>query len=61
MSYGEGQKERDRGRILSRLHAQHGANHGAQSQNPEIMTSVKVKSWMLNRLSHPDTPKIIVI
>ena len=31
MSYGEGQKERDRGRILSRLHAQHGANHVAQS------------------------------
>jgi len=27
-----------RERILSRLHAQHGAPRGAQSQDPEIMT-----------------------
>jgi len=48
---------RDRGkgrkRISSRLHAQ----HGAQSQDPETVTWSKIKSRMLNRLSHPGTPK----
>ena len=41
-----------RERILSRLHAHHGARCRAQSHNPEIMTWAKVKSWTLNQLSH---------
>ena len=40
-------------RILSRLHAHHGTWHGAWSNNPDIMTWAKLKSGMLNWLSHP--------
>ena len=34
-------------RILSRLHTQHGAQHGTPSHDPEIMTWAEIKSWML--------------
>jgi len=47
---------RRRERILSRLHVQHRAWRGARSHDPEIMTWAKIKSQMLNRLSHPGTP-----
>ena len=39
-----------RERLLSRLHAQHGAWLGAQSHNPEVMTWAETNSWALNWL-----------
>jgi len=42
MQLGEGE------RILGRLYAQCRARLGAQSHNPEIMTSAEIKSQMLN-------------
>ena len=33
-----------------------GAQQGALSQDPEIMTWTEIKSQMLNWLSHPDAP-----
>ena len=53
------ERERFRGaveegeRISSRLPTECGAWHGAWSHDPEIMTWAEIKSWMLNRLSHP--------
>ena len=41
---------------LSRLHTQHGVQPGAGTQDPEIKTWAKIKSWMPNRLSHPGAP-----
>ena len=54
MSGGEGQREwwereRERIRILSRLHAQCGARHGTRSQDPGIMT------WQWNSRSRHST------
>ena len=43
--------------ILSRPHAQCGVHCRAQSHNHEIMTWAEIKSWRLNWLSHPGTPK----
>jgi len=40
----EGQREKERERILSRLHTQQRALCRAQSHNPEIMTCAKIKS-----------------
>ena len=39
-------------RISSRLHAEHGAQAGLESQTPEIMTKAEIKSPRLNRLNH---------
>ena len=51
---GEGQRERGRKRIPSRLHAVRAEPHaGLEPTNREIMTGAETKSWMLNRLSHP--------
>ena len=47
---------RERERISSRLPTKHGSQPGAQSHNSEIMTWVEIKTWMPNRLSHPDAP-----
>ena len=33
---------------------------GAQSQDPEIMTRVKIESQMLNQLSHPGNPTYLI-
>ena len=33
-----------------------GTQGGVRSHNSGIMTPVETKSWMLNRLNHPDTP-----
>lgn len=43
----------ERDRIWSRLHVQNGAQHGAQSQDPVIMTWGEIVSWTLNQPSHP--------
>ena len=51
---GEGQKEK--GRISSRLHTQGRARHRAQSHNLEIMTWAEIKSQTFNQLSHPGAP-----
>ena len=49
----EGQRKREREKILSRPHAENEAVYRAQSHNPEIMTWAKTKSEMLNQLSQP--------
>ena len=40
--------------ILSRFYTQCGAQHGAWTHDPEIETWAEIKSWTLNKLSHPD-------
>ena len=52
----EHERERERERILNRLHVQCGAWCGARSHSYEIMTRAKIKSRMLNQLSHPGAP-----
>ena len=42
--------------VLSRLHAQGGAQCGVWTHNPEVKTWTEIKSWMFNRLSHPSAP-----
>lgn len=44
------------GRIPSRLHAEHRARGGVQSQGPEIMTGAEITSQTPIRLSHPGAP-----
>ena len=58
--WGRGE-ERERERILGRLHAQWGAQHRAWSQDPEITTWAEIKSQMLNWLSYPDAPITIFL
>lgn len=48
-------KGRWRERILSMLHVQHRAQHGARSHNPEIMSQFEITSLTLNRLTHLGT------
>lgn len=48
----EGQKERQKKMILSRLHAQRRASHGVWSHDPEIMT------WAEIQLSDPGAPEL---
>lgn len=45
--------------LLSRLHAHCGAHCGTWTLDPEIKTWPKIKSQMLNRLSHPGGPQYI--
>ena len=52
------QREWEKERISSRLCAEHRAQLGVWSQEPEIMTWTKTKSWTLNQLSHPGTPSL---
>ena len=47
---------RRRERIPGRLCAECGAWYGAWFHTPKSMTWAKIKSWMLNWLSHPGTP-----
>ena len=54
-------EEEVRERNLKPTPADRGEPLGAPSQDPEIMTWAimtwaKIKSWMLNQLSHPDAP-----
>lgn len=56
MSGGEGQREWERERVLSRLHTQHGAWRGAWSHDPGIVTWTQIKSQVFNKLSHPGAP-----
>lgn len=51
----EGQRER--WKISSRLCAEHGAQGGARSHDPEITTPDETKSF--HRLSHPGAPIMI--
>ena len=56
---GEGQREKGRERILSRLYTVSTEPClGFKLMNHEIMTWAKVKSWMLNWLSHPGPPRL---
>ena len=50
-----GEKGRGGGRGRSRLPTGRGAWSGAH----EIMTWAQIKSWMLNRLSHPGAPEYV--
>lgn len=57
MQAGEGQRERERERIPSRLRtASIEPGSGLELTNCEILTWAAIKSWTLNQLSHPDTP-----
>ena len=40
---GGGERQREKEKILSRSHAQHGAQHSAWSHNPEIMPRAEIK------------------
>ena len=51
--------EEQRERISNTLPVEYGARLGAQFHDPEIMTWVKIKSKMLNQLSHPSAPILI--
>ena len=51
-----GGAEGERGKILSRPYTQCGAQCGAWSHYPEIMTWVEIKNQMLNWLSQQGTP-----
>ena len=57
MCRGEGQREKER--ISSRLPTECRAWYSTLSHDPEIMTQAKIKSRMLNWLSHPGTPLFI--
>ena len=58
MSRGGAERERERGdRIPSRLlTVSTEPDARLELTNREIVTSAEIESWMLNRLSHPDTP-----
>ena len=49
----QGEKQRERKR---KLYVELGALHGAWSRDPGITPWPKIKSHMLNQLSHPGTP-----
>ena len=53
---GRGERGKGRGKesMLSRLHAQHGAQDGAGSHDP----GMKIKSQTLHRLSCPGVPSM---
>ena len=51
-----GGRGRGRGSGTSRLCAVQEAGPQAGPQDPENMTWARIKSWMLNGLSHPDAP-----
>ena len=54
----EGQRERERERIPSRLHIVSTEPYmGFRLMNREIMTQAEIRSQMLKRLSHPDAPR----
>ena len=50
---GGGQRERGRERIPRRLCT---VSAELDLSNHETMTQAEIKSWCLNRLSHPDAP-----
>ena len=50
---------RGRERVRSRLPSEHGACCRSWSQDPEIKTWAKIKSWALNQASHLRCPKLI--
>ena len=53
----ERERERETERIPSRLRAiSTEPKAELELTNHEIVTSAKIKSWMLNRLSHPGAP-----
>ena len=52
-------KDRGTGRGGSRLPAECGAHQRTWSHNAEIMTLAEVKSWLLNRLSHPCAQSVV--
>ena len=55
----ERDRERERERIPSRLCSVRAEpNVGLEHTNREIMTSAKIKSQMLDQLSHPGAPRI---
>ena len=56
---GEGQREREGDKILSRLHTVSAEpDSGLEPTNREILTRAEIKSRTLNRLSHPGAPTI---
>jgi len=47
---------RKRERISSICPTERGAQHRAQSHDPEIITRAEIKSWVLHQPSHPGAP-----
>ena len=58
---GEGYREGERENLNQALHCQHRAWLRAWIRNCEIMTWAEIRSQMLNPLSHPGTPVLIVL
>jgi len=56
-----GWEGRGRERISSRFPAEHRAWSGAQSHHPEIMIWVEIRNRILNWLSHPGAPSLLVL
>ena len=55
----EGEGQRERGRIPSRLHAViTEPDTGLDPTNREIVTRAEIKSHTLSRLSHPGAPRV---
>ena len=54
-------ERRGKEKILSRLHAQHRSKAGLNLTTLKIMTWAKIRSQMLNKLSHPCIPKIALL
>ena len=48
-----GDRRRERGRVISRSHAEYGAQHRAQSHYPEITNWAETKSQLLNHCAPP--------
>ena len=61
MSRERAEKDRERERIPSRLHAvSTEPDAGLEPTNHKIMTRAEIKSQTLNQLSHPGAPKLVV-
>ena len=62
MSAGEGQRERERERIQSRLHTvSMEPDAGLKLTKHEIMTWAKTRSWTPNGLNHPGAPPLTLL
>ena len=56
----EDSRGRNTGKRISRLPTEHRAQCGTQSHGPEVMTWAATKSWMVNPLSHPSAPHLLL-
>ena len=57
---GGGKGERERETILSRIHAQCGADARLDPVTLRSLPEMTIKSWVLNQLSHPGAPVVFL-